>query len=516
MDKKYARDQEHVLDRLSQPDFYPSGPLSVERIDTHCASVFLAGNRAYKIKRAVCLGYLDFSTLARRKAACDRELTINRVAAPQLYLGVLPIARDDFGNLSLNGGGEPVDWVIEMVRFNQDALLDRQAHSGHLSIEICEELADVIVHYHALAPIVTGEKGQAILGKVIASLARNLLSPASPSAAAPADKLVATFRDVLADVGHILEKRSRAGFIRRCHGDLHLGNIVLIHGRPTPFDAIEFSEEIATIDVLYDAAFTLMDLLKRGLKPQASALFNRYLARADATANYEALAIMPLLLALRAGVRAMVAVDRLAQTNVPNVVKENEIHDYLALASSLIERQPPRLIAIGGLSGTGKSTLARALAPEIGNTPGAVHLRSDIERKIMLGAEISERLPQCRYTSETTREVYERLYEKASATLSSGHSVVIDAVLLKHDERRKIQQIANRANAEFVGLWLMAGTDELFKRVKARRGDASDADARIVEMQLAEDAGQIDWIRLSAHGTREDVLARAGQMIQSS
>ena len=327
---------------------------------------------------------------------------------------------------------------------------------------------------------------------------------------------MATFRDVLADVGHILERRSRAGFVRRCHGDLHLGNIVLIHGRPTPFDAIEFSEDIATIDVLYDVAFTLMDLLNRGLKPQASALFNRYLARADGTANYEALAIMPLLLALRAGVRAMVAVDRLALTDVPDVVKEKEIHDYLALATSLIARRPPRLIAIGGLSGTGKSTLARALAPEIGNTPGAVHLRSAIERKIMLGAEISERLPQCCYTSETTREVYERLYEKASATLSSGHSVVIDAVLLKHDERRKIQEIANRASADFLGLWLVAETDEMLKRVVARRGDASDADARIVEMQLAQDRGQIDWIKLNTQGTPETVQERARQMLLSS
>jgi uncharacterized protein len=261
--------------------------------------------------------------------------------------------------------------------------------------------------------------------------------------------------------------------------------------------------------VIYDLAFLLMDLLSRGLRRQANLVFNRYLVAAAEDGNLDALAALPLFLALRAVIRARVALDK------RGLVKGKEREDagaeakqYVALASRLIRPPKPQLVAIGGLSGTGKSTIAAALAPYVDPAPGAVHLRSDIERKRLAGVGELERLPREAYTTQASARVYARLNELAQRTLSAGHSVVVDAVHAKPAEREQVDAIAQALDASFHGIWLELPLEGRVRRVDARRGDASDADAEIARAQQKYDPGEIRWHRVDASGTPEAVLAR--------
>ncbi len=261
-------------------------------------------------------------------------------------------------------------------------------------------------------------------------------------------------------------------------------------GSPVLFDAIEFDEELATIDTLYDLAFLLMDLDHRGQRRGANTVLNRYLWRTQNALDLDGLAVLPMFLALRAGIRAMVAAQRAAQ-------EKDDKRDaglamsrgYLEAGLAHLELGPPRLVAIGGLSGTGKSTLAAALAPNIGRAPGAVHLRSDLERKALFKVAETERLSQSAYTSEVTNEVYRRLNAKAVQVLNAGYSVVTDAVYAKSSERAEVKSTARSCGVPFTGLWLEAPPATLHTRVETRTGDASDATTQVVSQQLSYDIG---------------------------
>ena len=310
----------------------------------------------------------------------------------------------------------------------------------------------------------------------------------------------------------LLAERARAGFRRRCHGDLHLGNLVLWKGRPTPFDALEFDEALATIDILYDLAFLLMDLEHRGLRARANNVLNRYLWRADEQ-NLEGLAALPLFLAVRAGVRTMVDLHRIAGADraLPDVL--DDARRYLAQATQYLAPAQPCLVAVGGLSGSGKSTLAAAIAPRIGLGPGAIHLRSDLERKRLHGVGETDRLPDEAYTQTVTEQVYAFLNEKAARVLATGYSVVVDAVHASPQERAAIACVAETARVPFVGLWLDAPGQILKSRVTARTGDASDATADVVARQLHYELGDITWHRLDAGGVFEALCRKAAALI---
>ncbi|TVQ51999.1 MAG: hypothetical protein EA355_15975, partial [Rhodobacteraceae bacterium] len=304
----------------------------------------------------------------------------------------------------------------------------------------------------------------------------------------------------LADVARharLLDARRRHGCVRRGHGDLHLGNVVLIDGRPTPFDAIEFNEAIATDDILYDAAFTVMDLMARAAPPLAGAFLSRYLT---ATRDHAALALLPLYVSMRAAVRAFVAWrdDRAAG------------EARLALATAALAPRPPaRLIAVGGPSGSGKSTLARALAPEIGAPPGAVMLRSDVARKRLFGVAPEAPLPAEAYGAAAGAQVYRRLLRDAGRALRAGAPVVLDAAFLRPAERAAAAALAAAAGASFAGFWLGASEATMAARLDARRGDASDADAAVMRRQLAALAPPADWLILDADGPPEAAAAAA-------
>jgi hypothetical protein len=494
-------DQSEVIAFLRDPANH--GGVPVDEIETHAAHVFLAGDLVYKLKRAVRFAFLDFSTIDRRKQACEAEIRLNRRTAPNIYRRCVAVTRGGDGTLAIGGEGASVDWLVEMNRFEQSALLDRLAEGDRLDDAVLSELADAIAAFHRAAEERPDKGGRAGLALVIDGNMETL-GRACPNVFSKAelDRLENAWLTALEAVGDIAEQRREAGFVRWCHGDLHLRNICLIDGRPTLFDGIEFNEDIACIDVLYDLAFLLMDLRHRGLGAQANLVMNRYLAR---TEDYAGLALMPLFQSLRAGVRAMVSAIEAEEGQAGLAA---DARAYLDLAFAYLEPTVPALTAIGGLSGTGKSTLARALAPRLAASPGAVVLRSDMVRKHMYGIAPEDRLPPEAYDRSVNQRVYDRLLELAGICLRAGTSCVVDAVFARAGERAAIADLAGERGAPFTGVWLEAPAPVLRDRVDARAraaADASDATSRIVDRQLDYALGEIDWYLLDASRPTEAV-----------
>ena len=508
--KAEQTDQAEVISFLAGPATH-AGVEQVDRFETHGNLVFLAGSEAWKIKRAVRFPYMDFSTLEKRRAACLREVEVNRRLAPEIYLGCVPITRRGDGTLALGGSGEFVEWAVHMRRFEQSALLSNIAASGGIDAELAKTVADIVHESHRQAKRAPSASRAARMSELVGSISKSL----ADSRVFDAEE-VACFaclaKTQLDKAGPILDERARHGAVRRCHGDLHLGNIVLWRGHPVLYDAIEFDETIATIDILYDLAFLLMDLDWHGQGPAASMVFNRYLWRSHADLDLRGLQALPLFLGLRAGIRARVTADRANQEKDVTAERDRErARKYLCAARRYLTPCPPELIAIGGLSGTGKSTLGAALAPRIGSAPGAVHLRSDLERKALFAVEETARLPPEAYTSEATNTVYETLRKKARLVLGAGHSAIADAVHSTLAERSEIESIASELGVPFRGLWLTADRETLVARVDARRGDASDATSEIVEQQVAWDTGKLSpaWTTVDASGSADETRRHA-------
>jgi uncharacterized protein len=284
-----------------------------------------------------------------------------------------------------------------------------------------------------------------------------------------------------------------------------------------PFDALEFSEALATIDVLYDLAFLLMDLDARRDRQAANAVLKSYVAFEPVGGEIEGLASLPLFLACRAGVRAVVAMARTEQLEEDQTTElRAEIRRNAGLAAAYLAPPPPILIAVGGLSGTGKSTLANVVAALVGAAPGALHLRSDVERKRLFGVPETQRLDRQHYRIGTAQRVYNIIEDKARRALAAGHPVIVDAVFAKQDERAAVEAIAREAGCEFVGLWLTAPAETLISRVERRRGDASDADRRVVREQLGYDLGDIAWTQIDASQTPEYSLAETRQALSAA
>ncbi len=503
--------QEAVAAFLLDPATHGGAP--VERIDTHISSVFLAGDRVYKMKRAVRFGYLDFSSLDARRKACEAELRINRTTAPDLYLDVVPVTRGADGALRLGddralrrgADGTVVEWLVEMRRFDQAMLFDRLAQAGKLDAGLARALADMIFDFHARAPVAAGTDGGGIVEDVIRGNDDEMAASA-PAVFDPAAVAQVTDDSLarLARVRPALDARCAAGWVRRCHGDLHLRNIVLVDGRPTLFDAIEFSEELATIDVLYDLAFLLMDLEHRGLDATANAILNRYLMRSG---DYSGVAALPLFLSMRAAIRAHTTAAAARGGGEIDSAKADEARAYLDLAAAFLAPAPPCLVAIGGPSGSGKSTVAAALAPALGQRPGALILRSDGIRKRLAGVAPETRLGADAYSHDMTRRVYDAIADEAAAGLDAGYTVIADAVYGRADERAALRRVADERGLPFSGVWLEAPPALLAARIDARRDDASDADRAVMEQQIDRISRPDGWHRLDA---ADDAAALAG------
>lgn len=490
-----ADPQAEVIALLSDPATFGA---AVKRIDTHISVVFLAGSMAYKLKKAVCFPFLDFSGVDQRRRACLEELRLNRRTAPGIYREVAPVTREADGRLAIGGQGPAVDWLVVMNRFDEDGLLDRLAGAGRLSRDQVLALAEHVAEFHRSAepcPAFGGEKGLLLTIDTNARCFARL----QVFDAAEVARLTASSLAALAVLAPRLERRRAEGLVRRCHGDLHLGNICLQDGQPTLFDAIEFNEDFACIDVFYDLAFLLMDMELRGLPEMANWVMNRYL---ELTCDFDGLAALPLLLSLRAAIRAHVTAA------MPDAPAKRAL-DYFRRALAYLQPEPPRLLAVGGLSGSGKSRLARMLAPLIGRAPGAVVLRSDVLRKRLMGVAPEVRLPAEAYAPEVGQRTYELLFDEAGRALAAGQAVVADAVFAEPAQRQAIEERARSLGVPFAGLWLDAAPGVMEQRIVNRRGNASDATPAVLDRQLTYDLGAIGWRRIDSSGDRDRTVDQA-------
>jgi aminoglycoside phosphotransferase family enzyme/predicted kinase len=510
MNAQTGTTQDEIIAFLGDPGTHAGLP--VERIDTHASVVMLAGKRAYKLKRAVRYPYLDFSTLERRRAACETELAINRRTAPDIYLSVVPVRRRPDGTLVLDESGEAgawdiVEWVLVMRRFGQEALFDRLATEGILDTELILHLADAIASFHAAAEPRPTPNAVQDVGRIIEDNLTEMSRSPDLFPAAELAELAKRSRSALALQAAELDRRGRDGHVRHCHGDLHLRNIFLHDGRPTLFDAIEFDERYAVIDVLYDLAFLLMDMEHRGLHSLNCALFNRYL---EQSADYGGLGALFLFLSMRAAVRAKIAAAAAQTQNEPaqaNTMR-NEARAYFRQALTALEPRPTMMLAVGGLSGTGKTTVARRLAEQLSPAPGAVLLRSDVLRKRMLHCPEEEKLGPAGYTPEMSERVYDELIRRA-VSAAAGRTVIVDAVFAQASERERIGRRAAEAGLRFQGIWLAASLETRIARIGTRVKDASDADANIARAQEEKDLGSIAWKVINADCSLEETVAQA-------
>jgi len=502
--------QREVIAFLTDPASH--GGVAVERIDTHGAVVALTPTQAFKLKRAVAFSYMDFSTTALRRAACFAELRLNRRTAPQLYQGVCAIVRQG-GRLAFVEGDDAraqdaIDWVVVMRRFEDATQFDRLAAAGRLDLALVRRLAAVVARFHRGEPAVPGFGGAAGIEMVIDENRHEMARQSvilDPALAAGIDR---DCRVAFARLASLLDLRRSEGMVRRCHGDLHLGNICLVDGEPTLFDAIEFNDEIATVDTLFDLAFLLMDLESRVSRAHANVALNAYLELIPETTG---LAALPLFLALRAMIRAHTrAAAAQAQSDAARrAAMIADAQRHLALAATLLSPAKARLVVVAGVSGSGKSTVARGLAPEFGGAPGAVILRSDVVRKELAGVAPTAALPAMQYTPAHSAQIYATLYARAAAILAAGLTVVVDAVFLRGDECAAIAAVAASAGVRFDGIWLEPDRDTAARRIAARRDDASDATPAVLAMQLAAAASPPrGWHVVDARGEPSQVLSR--------
>ena len=494
--------QDEVVAFLSSAKGHPGGG-PVEVIQTHGAFVFLAGHIALKIKRAVQYDYMDLSTLELREQMIRRELALNQPVAPAIYHDVIAVTRDAEGHLRLGGTGKPVEWVLKMWRFPAQDELSFIARTGQFSDQLARDLGGGVFAYHAKAPHRPAD-GVALMSDILDELRRVLEGMDDLLDAAQIARFHADSRAELNHLGPLLHNREAEGHIRRCHGDLHLRNLVMLNGQPTPFDALEFDEVLGTCDVLYDLAFLLMDLRHRGLGRGANIVLGSYLLAAMGHED-DGLATLPLFIAVRAAIRAMVLAQTARATNAP-IAKDAS--RYLTEALQVLSPPGPALVLIGGLSGSGKTTVARELAPLIGAAPGAVHLRSDTERKALIGADPLAHLASSAYTPQARAGIYDRLLTRAGTILTTGHSVVIDATFLNSVDREMATGLATKLGIEVHRFWLDAPLDCLIERVTERRSDASDADADVVRKQYASAAPPRDWQVICARGSVAHSLAQ--------
>jgi uncharacterized protein len=477
-----------LVQALLSGDAFATPPAERRLITTHISSLLLEGAHAWKLRKPLVLPFLDFSTVERRRADCDEELRLNRRTAPALYLDVQPIT----GSVDaprIGGAGGAIDWVLRMRRFDEEGLLDRMAHDGRLGAAHIDALAADIVHFQQAlppSPAAFGTPGS-VREWALENLDELAAAPAVTAAVGDGAPRIGALREWTLSAfdrwAPLLAQRHAQGFVREGHGDLHLGNIVLVDGRPLPFDALEFNAALRHIDVASDIAFTFMDLLRHGL-PRLAWRFAS--AWAEHGGDHAGLALLRFFAVYRALVRAKVALLRAGQGDAEaGAAFERD----LALAEGLAAPRaaPPRLVLTCGLSGSGKSTVALALAEAI----GGVRIRSDVERKRLFGIPVTARPDAAQaarlYGADATQRTYQRLAGLASTLLDAGLDVIVDAAFLRGAERTAFAALAAPRGARFAIVDCQAPVPVLRERLARRAAenrDASDADIAVLAQQL--------------------------------
>jgi len=484
-----ADDQQRLVEALRDPGCYPHAAAQVRVIETHISYVILTGPFAYKIKKQVNLGFVDFTTLDNRKHYCEEELRLNARLAPELYLEVVTV----WGTPAAPrlGGGTPViEYAVKMREFSQEALADRAIARGDFSTAHIDALAQQLAAFHAGSPGAAATEGYGAPEVIQAACAQNFSQMrALPVAAAdrpPLDELEAWSTLEHARLREVFLQRQCEGNVRECHGDLHLGNIVVLAGAPRVFDCIDFNAQLRFIDVVNDIAFLVMDLRAAGRPDLAARFLNGWLER---TGAYAGLRVLRYYLVYRAMVRAKVALMRTADATGAAVLRAQEdCHRYITLARGFVRRTQRFVLITHGFSGSGKTTLSQALI----ELTGAIRIRSDVERK-RLGAAVAAAAQPAPvagglYSARVTEQTYRRLLELAQVVLDAGLGVIVDAAFLKMRQRELFRELAARAGAPFAIVDFSVPVTTLRSRIGARllQGqDASDADLAVLDYQLS-------------------------------
>lgn len=486
------RDDPHatLIRALQNPALYDHPVKDFQLVETHISSVLLTGDYAYKLKKPLDLGFLDFSTLAKRRHFCHEELRLNRRLASQIYLEVLPITGTP-ENPRFGGPGEPIEYAIKMRQFPQEAQLDRVLARAGLKAAHIDQLAQTLADFHARiavagpeTPFGTPEAVYFPMGQNFDQIRPLVLADFHPQLAR-LQRWSEQIRDRLKET---LVARKRDGFIRECHGDVHLANLALLDDQVVVFDCLEFNDNLRWIDTMNEVAFTVMDLDDRGQPVLARRFLNAYLERAG---DYAGLALLRFYQVYRALVRAKVSVIRLGQPGLSATERErieNKYRGYADLAERYARPMMPALLIAHGLSGSGKTTLTQALVERL----GAVRVRSDIERKRLHGLTAEQRshsaLDEGLYTADAGVRTYERLAAAARAIVGAGHTAVLDATFLKRAQRERMQRLADELHVPFLILAFEASEATLRARVARREEvgmDASEAGLAVLEHQRA-------------------------------
>ncbi len=482
--------QMRLIAALGEGRCYPHPAGSVRLIETHISWVLLAGSHAYKIKKALNLGFLDFTTLPQRKFFCEEEVRLNRRTAPQIYLGVVPIGGTPDNPVL---GAEPaIEYAVRMNRFSLAAEMDNLIEAGKVLPSHADSLAQVLAQFHAELPPVAPDSpyGSSF---AIRDLALENFSGLPESlfdivGRFVVDALLHATDDEFVACEPLIEARRKQGFVRECHGDLHLGNIVIQAGKAIPFDGIEFDPALRWTDIICDIAFPFMDMLHYRRPDLAFRFLNAWL---EITGDYAGVALLRFYSSYRAGVRAKVNAIRAAQPSTPPAIKAQALdayRTYLSKAANCLSRNRPALIITHGLPGSGKTSFSQMALERF----GAIRIRSDVERKRLFGLAALDRsgsaIGSNLYDEDATARTYQSLYDLAEHLLRAGQRVIVDAAFLKPEERDRFRQLARKVAARFVIASVQADDAVLRERVEQRmrqRKDASEADLRVLEAMQA-------------------------------
>jgi aminoglycoside phosphotransferase family enzyme/predicted kinase len=489
-------DQTALIATLLRPERYPHPVTTVEHLQTHISHVLLAGAYAYKIKKPLNLGFLDFTSLERRKYYCEEELRLNGRLAPEIYLDCLPIGGEPASPILGGHAGAVIEYAVRMRRFPQDALLDRVLAAGRLEPRHLDALARRLAEFHRTvavadpaAPFGAPERVRQPMLDDFTSTRPLLTDPAD------LDVMTAVERWTLATSERLwprLAERKAGGWIREGHGDLHLGNMVLAgDGQVTIFDCIEFNDDLRWIDVINDLAFLIMDLRFRGACDFAQRLLNAWL---EYSGDFAGAALLSYYQVYRAMVRAKINAIQASQDGIPETDRAAAralCRDYLRLALALTREPAPFLLITHGVSGSGKS---RRTGQLLEGFPGAIRIRSDVERKRLFGLgpldDSGSTLGGGLYTPDASARAYQRLYDLADGLLAAGCPVLVDATFMKRAHRQPFRELADRHGVPFILLDCVADPAMLRERVAARRtrgDDAAEADVAVLERQLRYD-----------------------------
>jgi len=472
-------------------DVYDHPADSIELIETHISWVILTGEFAYKIKKPVNFGFLDFSTLEKRHAFCEQEIRLNRRLAPDIYIEVVAITgthdKPHVSSLFTSDQDAAFEYAVKMRQFPQAAQLDHMLEAGELNLQHMDALASTVAEFHQQADIAdssTEYGSPSVLYHPVEENFQQIKQHLDTEQYADKLKLIKQWSETeFLRLASIFEQRKKDGFVRQCHGDMHLRNLIWLNNRPMAFDCIEFNPLLSWVDVMSEVAFLIMDLQDRQCNILANRFLNSYL---QSTGDYAGLSVMSFYLCYRALVRAKVAALRLEQEHDSKEDRQQtlaEFESYLALASRYTHVSKVKLIITYGMSGAGKSTVSQQLTDQ----SGFIRIRSDVERKrlfdIELHESVSAEVNTSIYSEQASQQTYTKLLGLASQILTAGYSVIVDAAFLQYEQREVFRQLAEELNVSFVILEISAPFAVLKQRIINRTNDVSDADIGVLEYQ---------------------------------